>query len=98
MENLNLDEIVKELKEELLNREMTLLEMDNEAIRIIGDTNSLFESESDCMYLQGCSYYIDYIEKKLRMINVDFDIINKDKEDNRNTIVKVTNIWEDWDN
>lgn len=86
-----MEEMIKELKEELLNKEMTLLEMDNEAERITGSTTSLFDAESDCIEQKGCAYYIDTDKN----IIVEFEIINKDVENNLRTLVKVVNIWED---
>lgn len=69
---------------------MTLVDMDNEAERITGSTTSLFDSESDCMEQTSCSYYMDTDKD----IVVEFEIINKNDEDNTETIVKVTDIWE----
>lgn len=85
-----MEKIIKELKEELLNKEMTLVDMDNEAERITGSSTSLFDSENDCMEQNSCAYYID-TDKNLI---VEFEIIEQ-KEDNTETIVKVINIWED---
>ncbi len=85
-----MEEMLKELKEELLNKEITLVEMDNEAQRITESTTSLFDTESDCMEQTSCSYYIDTDKN----IVVEFEIINK-AESNIDTLVKVTNIWED---
>lgn len=85
-----MEKIIRELKEELLNKEMTLLDLDNEAERITGSTTSLFDAESDCMEQKSCAYYMDTDKN----IIVEFEIINKN-EDNTETIVKVTDIWED---
>lgn len=85
-----MEKIIKELKEALLNKEMTLVDMDNEAERITGSTTSLFDTESDCMEQKSCAYYMDTDKN----IIVEFEIINK-KEDNTETIIKVTDIWED---
>lgn len=85
-----MEEIIKELKEELLNKKMTLLDMDNEAERITGSTTSLFDAESDCIEQKSCAYYMDTDKN----IIVEFEIIDK-KEDNTETLVKVTDIWED---
>ena len=84
-------EMLKGLNEELLNKEMTLIEMDNEVKRITESTTSLFDAESDCMEQTSCSYYI----KEDKNIVVEFEIVEKNEENNLNTIVKVTNIWED---
>lgn len=85
-----MEEIIKNLKEELLGKEMTLLEMDNEAERITRSTTSLFDAESDCMEQTSCAYYMDTDKN----IVVEFEIINKN-EDNTETLIKVTDIWED---
>ena len=85
-----MEKIIKELKEDLLNKEMTLVDMDNEAERITGSTTSLFDAESDCIEQKSCAYYMDTDKN----IIVEFKIIDK-KEDNTETIVKVTDIWED---
>ena len=70
---------------------MTLIEMDNEVEEITESTTSLFDSESDCMEQTSCSYYI----KEDKNIVVEFEIIDKNEENNTETLVKVTNIWED---
>lgn len=85
-----MEEMIKELKEELLNKEMTLVDMDNEAERITGSTTSLFDYEEDCMEQKSCAYYIDTDKD----IVVKFEIVTLNKEDNTETIVKVTDVWE----
>lgn len=85
-----MEEIIKELKDELLNKEITLLEMDNEAGRITGSTTSLFDFEEGCINQTSASYYMD----KDKNIILEFKIIKKE-ENNLDTIVKVTDIWED---
>lgn len=82
--------IIKELKKELLNKEMSLVDMDNETERITGSLTSLFDDESDCMEQKSCAYYMGTDKN----IIVEFEIVNK-KEDNTETIVKVTDVWED---
>lgn len=94
-EKINIEELIKELKEELLNKEITLLDLDNDAQRITGSTVSLFDAENDCIEQTSCSYFIydnKYIGQK--NIIIEFEIIDKN-EDNLSTIVKVTDIWED---
>lgn len=94
-EKINIEELIKELKEELLNKEMTLLDLDNDAQRITGSTASLFDALNDCIEQTSCSYFIcdnKYIGQK--NIIIEFEIIDKN-DDNLDTIVKVTNIWED---
>lgn len=89
-EDFEMEEMIKELKEELLNKEMSLLEMDNEAERITGSTTSLFDAESDCMEQNSCAYYI----RTDKDIIVEFEVVKLNKENNTETIVKVTDIWE----
>ena len=89
-EDFEMEEMLKELKEELLNKEFTLVEMDNTVERITESTSSLFDYESDCMEQNSCAYYI----REDKNIIVDFEIIKKE-ENNLETIVKVTDIWED---
>ena len=89
-EDFEMEEMLKELKEELLNKEFTLVEMDNEVERITESETSLFDAESDCMEQNSCAYYI----REDKNIIVDFEIIKKE-ENNLETIVKVTDIWED---
>lgn len=89
-EDFKMEEMLKELKEELLNKEFTLVEMDNEVERITESGTSLFDAENDCMQQNSCSYYI----REDKNIVVEFEIIKKE-ENNLETIVKVTDIWED---
>lgn len=89
-EDFKMEEMINELKENLLNKEMTLLEMDNEAERITGSTTSFFDCENDCIEQKSCAYNI----KKDKNIVVEFEIISKN-EDNTETLVKITDIWED---
>ena len=86
-----MERIVKELKEDLLNKEMSLVEMDNKVEEITGSTTSLFDAEDDCMEQRSCAYYID----EDKNIIVEFEIINKNEDDITETIVKVTDVWED---
>lgn len=81
---------INELKEKLLNKELTLLEMDNTIIDIVGNTNSLFDEENICIEQKSCSYHVDF-EKN---IIVCFEIIKKENN-NLETLIKVTEIWED---
>lgn len=95
-EDFEMEEMIKELKEELLNKEISLVDMDNEVGRITGSTTSLFDAESDCMEQNSCAYFIydkEFIGAK--NIVVEFEIINENKEDSAETLVKVTDIWED---
>lgn len=64
--------------------------MDNTTISIIGNTNSLFDAENDCIEQESCSYYLDTDKN----IVIEFKILKKEKN-NLETLVKVTNILED---
>lgn len=89
-EDFEMEEMIKELKEELLNKEITLCEMDNVAERITESTTSVFDAVSDCLEQKSCGYYI----KENKNIIVEFDIL-EDNEDKTEIKVKVTDIWED---
>lgn len=89
-EDFKMEEMIEELKKELLNKEMSLVDMDNEAERITGSTTTLFDAESDCMEQKSCAYYIDTDKD----IVIEFEIVKLNKEDNTETIVKVTDVWE----
>lgn len=90
-----MEEMIKELKEELLNKELTLLEMDNTVQRITEKNGSLFDYESDCVEQQSCAYGIEYTEEMgAKNIIVEWETIEQG-ETNSESIVKVVNIWED---
>lgn len=80
---------LENLKKELLDKEMELVDMDNVVIAEL-NSNSLFESEDDCVEQNSCSYYVKNAENE---IVVEWEIV-KQAENNLNTIVKVTDIWE----
>lgn len=93
--DLKMEEIIKELKEELLNKEMTLLDLDNEAERITGSTTSLFDYEDEIRQDGSCNYWIE--EDKEIMIeylakNTDEEIEEMTGEDKLNIEVKITDI------
>lgn len=79
---------LEELKKEILNKKMSLLEMDNKIQDILKTNTSLFDFENDCIIQKSCAYYVNNQE-----IVVEFDILKKEKN-NFDTIVKITNIWE----
>lgn len=84
-----MENIIKELKEELLNKEMTLCEMDNAAERITESTTSIFDCIDDCLEQKSCAYYLE----ENKNIVVEFEIL-EDAEDKTVINVKVTDIWE----
>ena len=93
--DLKMEEIIKELKEELLNKEITLLDLDNEAERITGSTTSLFDYEDEIRQDGSCNYWIE--EDKEIMIeylakNTDEEIEEMTGEDKLNIEVKITDI------
>lgn len=85
-----MENIIKELKEELLNKELTLVEMDNIAESITGSTTSIFEAINDCLEQKSVGYYI----REDKNIIVEFEII-EENEDKTEIKVKVTDVWED---
>lgn len=85
-----MERIVKELKEDLLNKEMSLVEMDNKVEQTTGSTTSLFDFTDECLKQMSCAYYIN----EDKNIIVEFEIINKNEDDIAETIVKVTDVWE----
>lgn len=89
-ERIVMENMINELKEELLNKEMTLCEMDNTAERITESTTSVFDAISDCLDQKSCGYYI----RESKNIIVEFDIL-EDNEDKTEIKVKVTDVWED---
>lgn len=89
-EDFEMENIIKELKKELLNKELTLCEMDNIAEKITGSTTSVFDAYTDCMDQKSCAYYI----KEDKNIVVEFKI-TEENEDKTEIKVIVTDIWED---
>ena len=90
-----MNEIIKELKEELLNKEMTLLDLDNEAERITGSTTSLFDCEDEIRQDGSCNYWIE--ENKEIMIeyfakNTDEEIGEMTGENKLNIEIVVTDV------
>lgn len=94
---MKLEKIIEELKEELLNKELTLLELDNELERITGSTVSLFDCADEIRQNGSCNYLIE--DDKEIMIgylakNTDEQIENMESEEKLNIIVKVDEIRE----
>lgn len=89
-EDFVMENMIKELKEELLNKEVSLLDMDNTIESVTGSTTSIFENLSDCLEQNSCSYYI----REDKNIVVEFKIA-EGNEDRRYITVTVTDIWED---
>lgn len=90
-----MEDIIRELKEELLNKEMTLLDLDNEAGRITGSTASLFDYADEIRQDGSCNYWIE--EDKEIMIeyfakNTDEEIGEMTSKDKLNIEVKITDI------
>lgn len=92
---MDIEEKIEEIEKELLNKELTLLEIDNKVINIIGDTNSLFEDESYCMEQNSCAYFVEIRDDiGVKNIIVEWEIIKKE-DNNLDTVAKVVNVWED---
>lgn len=89
-EEKKMEEMIKELKEELLNRKMTLVEMDNTAQGITNCTEGIFDYLEDCLAQNSVAYYIT----EDKNIIVEFEVV-KENDDATKIEVKVTDIWED---
>ena len=100
-----MEEILKELKEELLNKKMSLLDLDNKVEEIIGTSESLYDFYLDDILEQEAVGYIynldnDFYDNNNNFI-IGFKIIDKDYEEKLkndkdykfNIIVKITNIF-----
>lgn len=85
---------VRELKKELLGKELTLLELDNYMQKEIeGTNNSLFDDENQALEENGWAYQTNSNLENPEGVIICWEII----EDNENTfkkLVKVTNIEE----
>lgn len=94
---MNKENLLKELEKEILNKEFTLLDLDNIVERVTGSTTSVFDFDLDRDIINdnegSCSYYISYNDETDmdEEINVEFEVI-EDNEDEREILVKVTNI------
>lgn len=89
-EDFKMEEMIKELKEELLNKKMTLVEMDNTAQGITNCTEGIFDYLEDCLAQNSVAYYIT----EDKNIIVEFEVV-KENDDATKIEVKVTDIWED---
>ena len=89
-EDYDMEELVKELKEELLNKELTLVEMDNIAENITQSTTSAFDAINDCLEQKSVGYYI----KEDKNIIIEFKV-TKENEDKTEIKIIVTDVWED---
>lgn len=94
---MNKENLLKELKEEILNKEFTLLDLDNTVERVTGSTTSLFDFDLERDIINenegSCSYYISYNDEADmdEEINVEFTV-TKENEDEKEILVKVTNV------
>lgn len=96
-------ELLKEMKENLLGKEISLLDLDNESETILNTSESLYENFSETIKNKSFAYILGYSnELGEQAIVVEFDIIGEyyeekllDDEDYKYAIlVKVTNIFE----
>lgn len=94
---MNKENLLKELKEEILNKEFTLLDLDNKIEKVTGSTTSVFDFDLERDIINenegSCSYYISYNDETDmdEEINVEFAVI-KENEDEKEILVKVTNV------
>lgn len=99
-EDIYINELIKKLEEELLNKEISLLDLDNKIQTITGSSTSLFDYD-ECIEQDGCAYYINEEDEEI-MVEYEFkenkekilEYLEKNEDENLfNSIVKVTNIW-----
>lgn len=90
-EDYKMEEMIKELKEELLNKEFKLYEMDNAIKKITDSGTSICDTfiTADCLEQKSCAYYIEEDKE----IIVEFEILEED-DDPSEIKVKVTDFWE----
>lgn len=104
-EDFKMEEMIKELKEELLNKEMTLLDLDNECERILNTDESIYEGDNLegtlCPEGEGTASYYKTLDGEVKIFMIDFDVLSKDYKKKMNEdsdyqfkiLVKVTKIW-----
>lgn len=95
--------IVKELEKELLNKEMTILELDNTVQEVMRGTNSIFDYKDEIKQYGSVSYVncdkdiiIEY-ETKISDDEIEKIKTSEEDEDNEkflNMQLKVISIWE----
>ena len=108
-EDFKMEEMLRELKEDLLNKEMTLLDLDNNCQVILDTDDSIYKSD----YLEhalcddtGVEDYYTVVNGETVAFRVEFDILSEDWEqkmieDKENDyadnifkiLVKATNIY-----
>lgn len=96
-----MEKLIKELEEELLNKEMTLLDLDNEAERITDSESSIFDYSGEIKAEGSGSYYINEYDKEIVIEyesvegKTDEEVQEMEAEEQFELKVKVTSIWED---
>ena len=79
----NIEKMVKEIKLELFNKEMTLLDMDNKLMSLLETNDSIFDGDTE-NFIEDKSFAYDEIL-------IDFEVIEKN-ENNLESLVKITNV------
>lgn len=89
-----MEKLVEELKNEILNKEFELLELDNIVQRELNTDSSIFDSEEDCLRNSSCSYYLDTIDENEEngIVVVDWENV-QNNENTHKKVVKVTDIY-----
>ena len=96
-----MENLIKELEEELLNKEMTLLELDNEVERITGSEDSIFDYKDEIRADNAASYYVREYGKEIVVEyestegKTDEEVQQMQNDEQFELKVKVTSIWED---
>ena len=98
-------EMIKELKEELLGKEITLLDLDNECERILNTDDSIYDGDNLegtlCPEGIGTAAYYKTLDGEVKIFMIDFDILSKNYIEKMNEdsdyqfkiLVKITKIW-----
>lgn len=79
--------------EHLLNKNLTLLDLDKELINIAGEETNLFcYSLVEVLESNSFSFYLRELEGVTEYVNVIFNVLKYNKEDIKNSIIKITKV------
>lgn len=98
-----MNELVKQLKEEILGKEFEILDLDNLLVKETGSDSNMFDDLRGALESKSYAYLVKYHEESgiADYINVIFEIVSTDWEemlednyDYKKIVVKVTDIEE----
>lgn len=85
----NTEKMVKEIKEELLNKEVTLLGMDNKLINALETSDSIFDGDTESFIEDGnFAYQVQGLQDETM---ISFEVVEKN-DNSLEVLVKVTNV------